>query len=167
MPYYSGSFLVARPILQDPNFAQAVVLLLRHSQEGAFGLVVNRPAQVQGLTFPVYGGGPCPAEGLMLLHGHENWLGNPAEREDREVAPGIFLGDSAGLKRATEAPPDDGLRFRVFTGYSGWGQGQLESELAAGAWTIVRATGETLFDVPVEEIWERLVPPRIPQPSLN
>ncbi|MBL8795505.1 MAG: YqgE/AlgH family protein [Planctomycetia bacterium] len=167
MPFYSGSFLVARPILQDPNFTQTVVLLLRHAQEGAFGLVVNRPAQVEGLAFPVYGGGPCKAEGLMLLHGHEDWIASPAERQEREVAPGIYLGDSAALKRSTEATPEDGLRFRIFSGYSGWGPGQLEAELAAGAWTIAGAKGETLFDVPAEDLWERLIPPRIPQPSLN
>lgn len=167
MPFYSGSFLVARPILQDPNFAQTVVLLLRHAQEGAFGLVVNRPTEVKGLAFPVYGGGPCKAEGLMLLHGHEDWIGNAAERPDREVAPGIFLGDSAALKRATESSADDGLRFRVFSGYSGWGPGQLEAELAGGAWTIASAAGPTLFEIPAEELWDRLIPPRIPQPSLN
>ena len=55
----------------------------------------------------------------------------------------------------------------MFSGYAGWGPGQLEGELAAGAWAIVPATGELLFDVPAEDLWYRLVPPTIPEPSVN
>src|SRR5207249_2356103 len=63
MPPLAGSFLVARGALQDPNFVQTVILLLRHGEEGAFGLIVNRPAEAVGLPFPVFRGGPCPAPG--------------------------------------------------------------------------------------------------------
>ena len=167
MPYFPGSFLIARPILQDPNFREAVVLLLQHGAEGAFGLVVNRQAKVKGAPFPVFAGGPCPAQGLLMLHGHEEWLGLSAEKEGQQAAPGIFLGDAACLKRASEAQSDGTVRFRVYTGYAGWGPGQLEHELAVGAWTIVPASGELLFDTPVDELWENLAPPRIPQPSVN
>ena len=165
MPYYPGSFLVARTVLQDPNFRESVVLLLQHSEEGAFGLVVNRPASIKGLPFPVFAGGPCQAQGLLMLHGHTEWI--DASELDDGVAPGVYLGDAACLKLATESPEGAELRYRVFAGYAGWGPGQLETELAAGAWSIVPATGAVLFEVPVEEIWDRLVPPKIPQPSLN
>ena len=168
--FHAGSFLVARPVLVDPNFHESVVLLLEHGIEGAFGLVVNRPAELEGeqqLPFPVYSGGPCQAQGLLMLHGHANWAEKKKKKPLQPIAPGIFIGDAATLKKATDADPDDDHRFRVFVGYSGWGPGQLEKELQAGAWTIVPADGESLFDIPVEEIWRRLVPPRIPQPSLN
>jgi putative transcriptional regulator len=55
----------------------------------------------------------------------------------------------------------------MFSGYAGWGPGQLEGELAAGAWAIVPASGELLFDVPAEQLWFRLAPPTIPEPSVN
>jgi len=167
MPFFAGSFLVARPVLQDPNFREAVVLLLQHGAEGAFGLVVNRPAPVQGAPFPLFKGGPCPAQGLLMLHGHEDWLELSPEKEGQRVAPGLFLGDAACLKRATQAAEKETLRYRVFTGYAGWGPGQLEKELAAGAWTITSASGDALFDTPADDLWTQLAPPRIPQPSVN
>jgi putative transcriptional regulator len=162
-----GSFLVARPVLHDPSFRRTVVLLLQHGSEGAFGLVVNRPKAVTGLPFPLYIGGPCEAEGLIMLHGHADWLGEEDDVEENTVAPGVFLGDAGCLERASEPPPGGAFRFRVFKGYSGWGPNQLEGELAAGAWAILPLTDALLFDTPVEELWDRLAPPPIPQPSLN
>jgi putative transcriptional regulator len=167
----AGSFLVARPVLHDPNFAHSVVLLLAHSDEGAFGLVVNRPVPepVEGLPLPVFFGGPCPAPGLLMLHGRPDWHepDPDTEGDTGEVAPGIFVGDAACLERAREAADEGPPRFRVFSGYAGWSGGQLEGELAAGAWAVVPARGPLLFDTPVEELWDRLVPPSLPQPSVN
>ena len=57
--------------------------------------------------------------------------------------------------------------MRVFRGYAGWGGGQLERELAVGDWAIVPASGELLFDTPAADLWKHLVPPMIPQPSVN
>jgi putative transcriptional regulator len=162
----AGSFLVARPVLKDPSFAQSVVLLLQHSADGTFGLVVNRRALAQGVPFPVFVGGPCASEGLFMLHGHEEWV-EPAEKLERAVAPGIYLGDSSCVSRVGETAKGQELRFRIFTGYAGWGPDQLERELTAGVWAVVPATAELLFGVPVEELWTRLLPPAIPQPSAN
>jgi putative transcriptional regulator len=169
----AGSFLVARSVLQDPNFARSVVLLLAHSADGAFGLVVNRPVPepIEGLSFPVFHGGPCPAPGLLLLHGHQEWRGPapdlPEQAGTEEVAPGIFVGDAACLERARDAEPGQELRLRVFNGYAGWAAGQLEGEIAVGAWAVVPASADLLFGTPAEDLWDRLVPPPIPQPSLN
>src|SRR6516162_5450727 len=96
----AGQFLVARPVLRDPNFHRSVVLMLQHGSVGAFGLVVNRKAKVDGLPFPVFVGGPCKSEGLMILHGHEDWV-DEEELEKRQVAPGIFIGDGSSLKWIT------------------------------------------------------------------
>jgi len=167
MPFLTGSFLVARPVLQDPNFRQTVVLLLKHTAEGAFGLVVNRPSQRKGLPFPLFLGGPCPADGMLMLHGHADWAASALGPPDQPIAPAIYLGDAACLKRAGEAKDQTNLHYRVFSGYSGWGPGQLEGELAANAWTVVRATGQLLFETPVADLWELLAPPKIPQPSVN
>src|SRR5437763_4202248 len=165
----AGSFLVARHVLRDPNFARTVVLLLAHNGDGAFGLVLNRPATAEGLPFPLFIGGPCPSPGLLMLHGHADWLEEADEPEGagRELAPGVFMGDADSFRRVTESEPEEGVRFRVFRGYAGWGGGQLEGELAAGAWALANANAKVLFDTPVAELWDRLVPPSIPQPSLN
>ncbi len=167
MSFHGGSFLVARSVLQDPNFRQSVVLLLQHGAEGAFGLVVNRPAPVKGAPFPVFSGGPCPAQGLLMLHGHDDWLDMTPEQKGNHLAPGIFIGNAECLKHASDSESDEGLRFRVFSGYAGWGPGQLERELIAGAWSVVPANGQLLFDTPPEDLWDKLAPPRLPQFSLN
>ena len=92
MPSLAGSFLVARHVLKESSFRQTVVLLLQHGDEGAFGLVINRPAAVEGVPFPIFAGGPCESEGLLMLHGHPEWMDEPST-----VAPGIFMGDSSCL----------------------------------------------------------------------
>jgi putative transcriptional regulator len=164
----AGSFLIARPMLQDPNFRRTVVLLLAHNDDGAFGLVVNRPATTEGLPWPLYTGGPCPSPGLMLLHGHADWAQPDGDGEAApQVAPGVFVGNASCLERAAGLPAEAPGRFRVFSGYSGWAAGQLEGELASGAWALSSASADVLFGTPDEDLWERLAPPRLPQPSLN
>jgi putative transcriptional regulator len=152
--------------LGDSSFRQTVVLLLQHTGEGALGLVVNRPVPAKELPFPVYAGGPCTSEGLLMLHGHREWI-DEDEVKERQIAPGIFLGDASCLTRVKDAPESESLRYRLFSGYSGWGPDQLEGERASGAWAVVPATAEILFSTPADELWERLVPPSIPQPSVN
>jgi putative transcriptional regulator len=163
MSSLAGFFLVARPVLDDPNFKRSVVLVLQHGPEGAFGLVINRPVVSAKLPFPIYVGGPCKLEGMLLLHGQADWIND----DDRPVCPGVFLGDSACAERVTSAKSDQLLRFKMFSGYSGWGPRQLDAEVAQRAWAVVRATSEFVFDTPVEDLWTRLLPPTIPEPSVN
>lgn len=168
----TGSFLVAQPMLQDLNFREAVVLLLAHGEAGAYGIIVNRPVPVPNLAVPLFQGGPCHSPGVVMLHGHPEWLDKPAagqeaSEENREVAPGIYVGDAACLVRASKPAPGQAYRFRLFRGYAGWGPGQLEDEIAAEAWSIVPAIASMLFDVPAEQLWAKLRPPTIPEPSLN
>ena len=167
MKSLAGHFLIARPVLRDSNFARSVVLILQHGSVGAFGLVVNRKAKVSGLPFSVYVGGPCKSEGLLILHGHPEWIDSPDELDKRQVADGIFMGDGDCLRRINEPAEGDVLRYRLFTGNSGWGPGQLEGELATGAWSVVPASAEFMFDTPINEIWKGLLPPQIPEPSVN
>src|SRR5438105_6978061 len=95
MPTLAGSFLVARPVLEDPSFRRSVVLLLQHGAEGAFGLIVNRQVQAKGLPFPVYRGGPCESPGMFMLHGHSEWR----DGEGGGIADGIFGGDAECAQR--------------------------------------------------------------------
>jgi putative transcriptional regulator len=163
----AGSFLVARSVLRDPNFERTVVLLLAHNDDGAFGLVINRADPAEGLPFPLFIGGPCQAPGLLMLHGHPEWAqaSDGEEGGKQELAPGLYIGDAASFEKATGT--EEGRRFRVFRGYAGWGSGQLEGELAAGAWLVVPASSQLVFDTPPEELWDHLAPPALPQPSLN
>ena len=166
MSALAGTFLVARPTLRDGFFSRTVVLLLQHGEEGAFGLVLNRPGKAEDMPFPVYIGGPCELQGLLMLHGHEDWRSAPDEKPG-EVCPGIFLGDAASFERLAGMPEGADWKFRVFTGYSGWGPSQLEAEMAQGAWIVLPATAEHMFVTPAGELWERLAPPTLPEPSLN
>lgn len=166
MTSLAGWFLVARPTLQDPFFRRSVVLMLRHGPDGAFGLVLNRPERTKDLPFAVYRGGPCKFQGLILLHGQDEWV-EPGERDACEVCPGVFLGNAECLQRVTDPDPGAPNRFRVFAGYSGWAPGQLEAELAEGSWHVVKASSAPVFDVESDEAWLRLAPASIPEPSLN
>jgi len=166
MSSLAGSFLVARPSLDDGFFGRTVVLMLQHGGDGAFGLVLNRVANSKDFPFAVHVGGPCKFNGFILLHGQEEWV-EESERPSAQICPGVFLGDADCFKRIVDPPPGHDWRFRVFTGYSGWGPGQLEGELAQGAWSIVGAQCKHVFDTKLEELWLRLVPSSIPTPSLN
>jgi putative transcriptional regulator len=167
----AGSFLIANTSLKDSNFARSVVLMLAHDEGGAYGVVVNRSVNVEGVPFPVYVGGPCESQGVILVHGHAQWSAGETEGEVRpghsEVAAGIYIGDAACFKRATESDASELLRVRVFRNYSGWGPGQLECELAENTWSIATANAMVLFDTPIDEIWLRLKRTVIPQPSAN
>lgn len=165
MPSLVGSFLIADRALNASKFRQTVVLILQHRKDGAFGLVVNRPRPVEGDAQQVFSGGPCTANGLLMLHGHADW--NPPHLDVRQVAPGIFVGDFTAIKRATEAADPTAFQFRLFNGYACWNRGQLESELKAGLWTLAPATADILFTTPPEELWPLLGPPRLPRPSRN
>lgn len=166
MSSLAGSLLVARPTLKDGFFGQAVVLILQHGPDGAFGLVLNRPAKVKDVPLPVSIGGPCKFEGFLLLHGHDEWLKDP-EQPEGQIIPGVYLGDSSVMEKVTDPLPGLELRFRMFAGYAGWGANQLEHELGDGSWSVVKADAKHVFDVPPEDLWEKVVPSTIPSPSMN
>lgn len=170
MESLKGSFLVAEASLMDPNFRRTVVLVLDHGPAGAYGVVVNRPAKQDDLPLPVFDGGPCPSPGLVMLHGHADWLAsdddNEPSTEERQIGKGIYLGDGDCLARAAK-PAHQPMRFRLIKNYAGWGPGQLEQELAENAWRIIPASAELLFDELPENLWLRLRSRGIPEPSLN
>jgi putative transcriptional regulator len=166
MSSLAGALLVARCSLRDALFGRSVILLLQHGKEGAFGLVLNKPSVTKELPFPIYVGGPCKLQGLLMLHGHEDWV-EDEEKQEGLICPGVFLGDSGCFDRLHDMTPASSWRFRVFSGYSGWGPKQLEAELAEDAWLVLPAHGERVFDIPNEELWPTLAPPTIPEPSMN
>ncbi len=168
-------FLIASPPLGDPNFDRTVVLLAVHGESGALGFVVNRVAPMglgelltlagyadKGLKSgaPVYLGGPVqPSSGWILCDDPE------LASEDDGVIP---VGDRIRITSSREAFDSlardvatlgkgsvDPKRRLVILGYSGWGPGQLEGEIASGAWLPVPFDEGILFDVEVADRWER------------
>lgn len=152
-----GQLLVASPVIQDENFARTVVVLAEHTPEGAMGFVLNRPldllvadgvpslAALVASDEPVFVGGPVQPQAVMAL----GEFADPAA--SAEIAFGTigFLradGDPDELAPAVE-------RVRVFSGYSGWGAGQLEDELAEDAWVIVPARADDVFASADGDLW--------------
>ena len=167
--------LIAAPPLGDPNFDRTVVLVALHGDEGALGFVVNRAAPMRlgellvlagygdaGIVddTPVYFGGPVqPSSGWIVsldptLSAGENGVIAVGDRVRVNASRSAF----EALVRDVEArAPDheDPLRRRVVLGYSGWGPGQLEGEIAAGAWLPVPLDEGVLFDVALADKWEQ------------
>ncbi len=153
MSSLTGHFLVASPHLGDPNFFRSVVLMLRHDEEGAFGVVLNRPLpstlseiwKALGISEvereqPIYLGGPVSGP---LLAVHEDM-----QYAEGEVVPGVYY--STHKDYLNSLVTDYLGPLRVFSGYSGWGEGQLESELAEGSWLTTLSTAEDIFADPEE-----------------
>lgn len=150
-----GHFLIATPYLGDPQFQGGVIYLCEHSGDGALGLMVNRPLDVSlgdileqldmdgdGLSDPVYSGGPVQIERGFVLHDPSARWQNTAA-----VGDGIQLTTSRDILTAIAAGEGPG-HFLVMLGYAGWGEGQLETELASNAWLTCPATPDLLFDTP-------------------
>lgn len=152
-----GRLLVASPALVDPNFARAVVLITEHGEEGTMGVVLNRPSEtaveevapeLAGLIAdePVFIGGPVQPQALVVL----------AEFDDPDAAAWIVAADVGFVAAETDhADLERAIRRgRVYAGYSGWGAGQLEGELAEQAWIVEPPLAAELFPADPEALWQ-------------
>jgi len=151
-----GHLLVASPTLLDPNFHRAVVLVTEHTEEGAAGLVLNRPSLVEVAA-------AVPALEAVVEDDEQVWVGGPVEPEAVLVL-GEFLDpddaavplfESLGFPSLDEP---EGIvpattRRRVFAGYAGWGAGQLEDELANEDWILELALADDAFTAEPDELW--------------
>lgn len=160
-----GTFLIASPVLSDPNFARSVVLLCEHNERGSMGLVVNRPTDaklvdvVSGISVPlppeerVYYGGPVQPEALLVLHRVAKSITG-----EQAIAAGMALGgDMQELIQLMVDPREPEDRVRVYAGYAGWGAGQLESELLQGGWITCSADARFVFDIESSEVWAEVL----------
>jgi len=159
----TNHFLIAMPTLADPNFFHTVTYLCEHNQEGAMGLVINRPLDLQfqellehlGLEtddpdlaqLTIYQGGPVQTERGFVLHSNDgDWdasiqvTDNMVMTMSQDIIEAIALG---------EGP----RQYLITLGYAGWGDGQLEEELANNAWLNGPADAGIIFDLPVEQRW--------------
>lgn len=157
----SGRLLVATPDLADPNFAHSVVLLIEHNDEGAFGLVINRPSDVEVATaLPgweelsaepacVFVGGPVQQDGVVAIGRSD---------DDHVLAKRVM--PSIGVVDLEQDPALAGVDLdlvRVFAGYAGWSPGQLEAEITEGGWFVVDAEPDDVFAEDPEELWRTVL----------
>jgi len=155
-----GKLLIAGPTLPDPNFARTVVLIGEHNEEGALGVVLNRPSNtavseaVPDLSDlvddddAVRVGGPVQPSAVVVL----------AEFDVPEDAATLIV-ENVGFLAVDddERLPTVLRRARVFAGYAGWGPGQLETELERDDWIIAPSTPEDVFDEDAETMWSRVL----------
>jgi putative transcriptional regulator len=153
---FQGHLLVASPKLGDPNFFRAVVLLVKHNEEGAFGLILNRPSDTPLKSVwnkvsetpctteaIIHHGGPCPGP-LMAVH-REEFLA------ESEVIPNLYFAADREKLEHLVVKPEAPTRF--YAGYAGWTAGQLDAELEEGAWFTSPAQIEQAF-WPSDDLWE-------------
>lgn len=167
-------FLIAMPGLEDAAFARSVVYLCEHSERGALGLIINKPTDItlKGLfdkvdlslrredlgREPVFQGGPVQTELGFVLH--EPMLVGRSATDASAYASTMAI--PGGLAMTTSKDVLEALstgvgprRVLITLGYSSWGGGQLESELAENAWLTVAADPSVIFDTPVPERYDR------------
>lgn len=161
--YLTGHLLIAMPAMADPNFVRSVAYICEHTEQGALGIVINRPLPMDlGEVFrqldftgtdssvasqPVLRGGPVQTERGFVLH-------EPTRKWDStvEVSGSVHLTTSQDILAALAAG-DGPKRVLMALGYAGWAPGQLETEMSANAWLSVPATSSILFDTPFELRW--------------
>jgi putative transcriptional regulator len=162
----TGRLLVASPLLGDPSFARAVVLLLDHDEEGALGVIINRPTPVgvaQVLpdwqpfaTTPgvLFQGGPVALDSALGLATMPTGIEDEEPLGWRRVSGGLGLVD---LDTPPEILAPEMADLRIFAGYAGWGAGQLEAELAEDAWYVVTAEATDAFSAQPETLWRSVL----------
>ena len=160
----TNQFLIAMPSLQDPNFHRTVTYLCAHNEEGAMGIVINRPldlklgevldhmsieiANDRVNNMPVLQGGPVQRERGFVIH-------EPAGEWDAVLPVGNAIGVATSRDILTAVAQGDGpSRALVALGYAGWGAGQLEREVQQNAWLSGPADSSIIFDLPYEQRYE-------------
>ena len=153
----AGQLLVSKPSLHDSNFDGTITLLLEHNDEGALGLILNRPSQLLlADAFPswadrgaepavVFAGGPVERNSLIAL--------GATPEADGELVLGLHsldLEESGGSSTTVD-------RLRVFAGYAGWAASQLEGEIANDAWWVVDGHVSDLFFDEPEQLWSTVL----------
>jgi putative transcriptional regulator len=159
-----GRFLVASRALGDPNFAETVILLISADTRGAMGVIINRQTPVKlasvlpdikelhGRPDRVFVGGPVAGNAMVLLIRAPK----PPTKSELVVENVYVTGSMAALHEAL-ARKGKTDRLHAYAGYAGWGPGQLEREVARGDWLVGSADAATVFDMPPEDIWSRLI----------
>jgi putative transcriptional regulator len=158
MPSLEGHLLLASENLLDPNFARSVVLLVQHNEQGALGVILNRPTSktIRDL-WQELGQSPCESQQPVCLGGPVSGplmaLHADAGLAEIEIVPGVYFAAKKQhldrLVARTEGP------LKLFVGHAGWAPGQLEQEIGQGAWHTLPASAEYVF-YPGPDLWQKL-----------
>jgi putative transcriptional regulator len=159
----ASMLLVASNQLQDPRFARSVILVTRHGRSPPLGVIINRPLDATlGNLFPklppaeakrpLFFGGPVGTDSLVFLYRDES--GSP---DAIAIAGNIFLGRSGVTLGELLRGKRTHSGLRVFAGYSGWGEGQLEEEIRRGDWYVMPVDSGIVFDQEVGRLWPDLI----------
>ena len=162
--FLTGQFLIAMPAMGDPNFEHTVTFVCEHNEEGALGLVINRPtemtigeileqmqleaADAALAAHPVLQGGPVQVDRGFVIHDSDASFASTLR-----VSDGIRVTTSRDILESM-AKGTGPQRAQVALGYAGWGAGQLDDEMAANAWLTVPARPDIIFEMPYERRWE-------------
>ena len=154
-----GILLIADPFLKDPNFLRTVVFLCEHKESGSFGFVLNRKYEntldelipgLDNLKLPVFYGGPVQMDTIHFLHQYPEEIPG-----SEEVIKGVYWGgDFETVITMLKSGSIDPDRIRFYIGYSGWSDGQLNTELEEKSWLTVAGTRKLIFHRNYQEIWK-------------
>jgi len=154
-----GTLLIANPFLKDPNFSRTVICICESVPEGSIGFVLNKQfgknlsELIPDLNlpgFPVYSGGPVQPDSLHFLHQYPGLISGGLE-----VFDGVYWGgnfESLTIHLKNNDISHDKIRF--FIGYSGWSEGQLDTEMKEDTWLTVKATRKLIFETGTAETWK-------------
>jgi len=152
------------PHLRDPNFAEAIILLLEYSQDGAMGVLINRPttvplasvlSKVKALKKRkelVYIGGPVGRNQMLLLA-----RAAKEPKDSKRVLSNVYLVASQTSLQQLVGQSDSSLKLRAYAGYAGWASGQLDAEVSRGDWHIQSTDAAAVFDAPSDQLWPELI----------
>jgi putative transcriptional regulator len=161
MESLKGKLLLASPTLEDPSFARTVVLVAEHNEDGAMGLVLNRPADVTvgqsapeleelvDAHEPIYVGGPVQPTAVIVLAAFTD-----------PGAAGLMISDDVGFLSAQLDLAESAAvtkRTRVFAGHAGWGPGQLDEEMGREDWILETPRPDELFASDPDSLWSRVL----------
>lgn len=158
----SGKLLISEPFMTDPNFKRSVVYLVEHNSQGTVGFVLNQKSafvlsdlvdDVEGNEYQVYTGGPVGSDSLHFIH----TLGGLIY-DSVEVSKGVYWGgnfESLKMLFSTRQVQENQIKF--FLGYSGWGIGQLDTEIKQNAWMVTESKTEFIFADTEKQLWNQTV----------
>jgi len=154
-----GALLIAPPMMKDPNFFRSVVLLCEHGPEGSFGLILNRRVDVEtdflqtelsGYDGGFLLGGPVQTDTLHFLHHFED------VPESIPFMKDVFWGgDFEFVKSICKARPVAEDELKLYIGYAGWGEGQLQGEIDAGGWIVTPGDASAVFAQEPDQLWRK------------
>jgi len=158
-----GKFLVARKSLVDPNFSRTVVFLVEYGEQGAMGVIINRPTAVklsdlvelegaERLGEPIYWGGPVARGTMQLL-----LRASEAPEGALPVFRDVYRGGSRELLERLLSDPDSAEDLRIYSGHAGWAPGQLEAEIDRGGWHVMPGNPNLVFTSAPSTVWPELI----------